>query len=127
MVEAGYDPEVAFYEAVNESKLTTDLIYKYGLAGMFDRISNTAAYGAMTIGPQIIDESVKDKIRHGQWKTLKTAVSIEDWRRDYQEAYPEYKKLLDRDCRTSGRCGGQPGSQTAWSAQIGASFQSPIL
>lgn len=94
MVEAGYDEEVAFYEAVNESKLTTDLIYKFGLAGMLERISNTAAYGAMSIGPKIIDAQVKEKIRWAM-ENIKNGGFDRDWKRDYENDYKNYKKLLD--------------------------------
>jgi len=93
MVEAGFDPNVAFYEAVNESKLTTDLIYKFGLAGMLERISNTAAYGAMAIGPKIIDESVKDRIRWAL-ENIKNGGFDREWKADYEAGYPNYQRLL---------------------------------
>jgi len=93
MVEAGYDPDIAFYEAINESKLTTDLIYKFGLAGMLERISNTAAYGAMTVGPTIIDERVKAKIRSAL-DNIKNGAFDKDWKADYEAGYPKYKRLL---------------------------------
>jgi ketol-acid reductoisomerase len=93
MVEAGYDADVAFYEAVNESKLTTDLIYKFGMGGMLERISNTAAYGAMTIGPKIIDESVKERIRWAM-ENIKNGGFDKAWRRDYEAGYPDYQKRL---------------------------------
>lgn len=94
MVEEGYEPDTAFYEAINESKLTTDLIYKFGLRGMLERISNTAAYGALAIGPTIIDERVKENIR-------KALVNIKDggfdrqWLADYRNGYREFNRLLD--------------------------------
>lgn len=94
MTEAGYDKNVAFYEAVNESKLTTDLIYKFGMAGMLERISNTAAYGAMSIGPKIIDESVKEKIRWAM-QNIKKGGFDKDWKKDYETGYPRYNQLLD--------------------------------
>ena len=93
MVEAGYDEEVAFYEAVNESKLTTDLIYKFGLAGMLERISNTAAFGAMLVGPRIIDSSVKERIR-GAMEDIRNGRFDREWRADYERDYPEYSRLL---------------------------------
>ena len=93
MVEAGYDENVAFYEAVNESKLTTDLIYKFGMGGMLERISNTAAYGAMTVGPEIIDRSVKERIRQAM-ENIKNGEFDRAWRRDYEAGYPDYQKRL---------------------------------
>lgn len=94
MVEAGYDPNVAFYEAVSESKLTTDLIYKFGMAGMLERISNTAAYGAMRIGPRIIDEHVKDNIRWAL-QNIQDGGFDREWKADYEQGYPQYRRLLE--------------------------------
>lgn len=94
IVEAGYDPNVAFYEAINESKMTTDLIYKYGLAGMLERISNTAAYGAITIGPKIIDEAVKDKIRWAL-ENIKNGKFDKDWKKDYKNGYVKFTGLIE--------------------------------
>jgi len=93
MVEEGYDPDVAFYEGINESKLTTDLIYKFGMAGMLRRISITAAYGAMSIGPKIIDERVKEKIRWAL-KNIKDGGFDKDWHKDYKNGYPNFNRLL---------------------------------
>jgi ketol-acid reductoisomerase len=63
LVEAGYQPELAYYECVNELKLIVDLIYEGGLAGMRYSISNTAEYGDYTAGPKIVDESVRQRMR----------------------------------------------------------------
>jgi ketol-acid reductoisomerase len=63
LVEAGYQPELAYYECVNELKLIVDLIYEGGLARMRYSISNTAEYGDYTAGPRLIDESVKERMR----------------------------------------------------------------
>src|ERR671915_665052 len=63
LVEAGYQPELAYYECVNELKLIVDLIYESGLAGMRYSISNPAEYGDYTAGPKLIDEGVKQRMR----------------------------------------------------------------
>ena len=63
LVEAGYQPELAYYECVNELKLIVDLIYEGGLAQMRYSISNTAEYGDYTSGPRLIDESVRKRMR----------------------------------------------------------------
>lgn len=93
IVESGYDPDTAFYEAINESKLTTDLIYKFGLRGMLERISNTAAYGALTVGPKIIDDRVKQNIREAM-ENIKNGGFDRDWFEDYRQGYPEFNRLL---------------------------------
>src|ERR687895_2087744 len=63
LVEAGYQPELAYYECVNELKLIVDLIYEGGLAGMRYSISNTAEYGDYTAGPKVIDEGTRERMR----------------------------------------------------------------
>ncbi|MCL7413748.1 MAG: ketol-acid reductoisomerase [ANME-2 cluster archaeon] len=56
LVDAGYQPEIAYFETLHELKLIVDLIHEGGLARMWDSVSNTAEYGGMTVGPQIINE-----------------------------------------------------------------------
>ena len=94
MVEAGYNPNFAFYESINESKMTTDLIHRYGLGGMLERISNTAAYGAITIGPKIIDETVKDRIRWAL-ENIMNGEFDKDWKKDYENGYSNLKQLIE--------------------------------
>ncbi len=57
LVNAGYPPEVAWFECVYEVKLVTDLMYERGIAGAFAKISNTAEYGAYLTGPRVIGEA----------------------------------------------------------------------
>jgi len=63
LVEAGYQPEIAYFECMHELKLIVDLMYEKGIAGMRDSISNTAEYGDVTRGPEIITEETKDIMR----------------------------------------------------------------
>ncbi len=63
LVEAGYPPEVAYFECLHELKLITDLIYESGIAGMMFAISDTAQYGAMTRGPRLVDEHLRTTMR----------------------------------------------------------------
>jgi len=63
LVEAGYQPEMAYFECLNELKLIVDLIYESGLTGMRKAISNTAEYGDLTRGPRIINSQVKQEIK----------------------------------------------------------------
>ena len=63
LVEAGYAPEIAYYECLHELKLIVDLIYEGGLAGMHYSISDTAEFGSYTRGPRIIDEHVRESMR----------------------------------------------------------------
>ncbi len=63
LVEAGYQPEIAYFECLHELKLITDMIYEVGIAGMRKRVSDTAEYGDLTRGPRIINDSVKAEMR----------------------------------------------------------------
>ena len=63
LVEAGYSPEMAYFECIHEMKLIIDLVYTGGIARMRDSISNTARYGDLTRGSRIISESVREEMR----------------------------------------------------------------
>ena len=63
LVEAGYQPEVAYYECLNEMKLIVDLMFEGGMARMRYSVSDTAEYGDYVSGPRIIDASVKQRMR----------------------------------------------------------------
>ncbi len=63
LVEAGYDPRLAYFECLHELKLIVDLMYEKGVGGMRDSISNTAEYGDMTRGPKVIADPSRDAMR----------------------------------------------------------------
>src|SRR4029077_21125848 len=63
LVEAGYAPEMAYFECLHEVKLIVDLIYEGGLANMRYSVSNTAEYGDYTRGPRIINDAVKEEMK----------------------------------------------------------------
>ena len=63
LAEAGYPPEVAWFETLHEAKLVTDLIFQHGIAGMYRKVSNTAEYGAYLTGPQVIGEASRRAMR----------------------------------------------------------------
>jgi len=63
LVEAGYQPELAYFECVHELKLIIDLIYEGGLVNMRHSISNTAEYGDLTVGPMVVTEDVKKRMK----------------------------------------------------------------
>ncbi|PZN09486.1 MAG: ketol-acid reductoisomerase [Bacillota bacterium] len=66
LVEAGYQPEIAYFECLNELKLIVDLMYEGGLARMRYSVSDTAEYGDLTRGPRIIDQGVRQRM----WEIL---------------------------------------------------------
>ncbi len=63
LVEAGYQPEIAYFECLHELKLIVDLMYEHGISGMRYSISDTAEYGDVTRGPRIINEDTRDEMR----------------------------------------------------------------
>jgi ketol-acid reductoisomerase len=63
LVEAGYQPEVAYFECLHELKLIVDLVHRYGITGMYHRVSETARYGGLTRGATVIDSESKEKMR----------------------------------------------------------------
>ena len=96
LVEAGYQPEVAYYECLHELKLIVDLLHEGGLAKMHQFISETAKYGDLTRGPRIVNERVKNEMR----KVLKEVQSgkfARQWIRENAEGRVNYHKLLRAD------------------------------
>src|SRR5580658_9706362 len=96
LVEAGYQPEVAYYECLHELKLIVDLLHEGGLAKMHQFISETAKYGDLTRGPRIVNERVKNEMR----KVLKEVQSgrfARQWIRENAEGRGTYERLLKED------------------------------
>lgn len=65
LVEAGYPPEAAYFEVLHELELITSLMQQTGVGGMLGKISNTAKYGCLTVGPKLVDKRLKDRMRAG--------------------------------------------------------------
>jgi len=63
LVNAGYQPEIAYFECLHELKLIVDLFYEGGIAGMYYSVSDTAEYGGMTRGPRVIDDDTKKRMK----------------------------------------------------------------
>ena len=78
LVEAGYQPELAYFEACNEAKLIMDLIYQKGFTGMLKAVSNTAKYGGLTVGPKVIDEHVRENMRKAV-KDVQSGMFAREW------------------------------------------------
>ncbi len=68
LVEAGYQPEIAYFECMHELKLIVDLMYEGGMAKMFDSISNTAEYGAYVSGPRLITDETREEMAQILWE-----------------------------------------------------------
>jgi ketol-acid reductoisomerase len=92
LVEAGYAPEMAYFECLHEVKLIVDLMYEEGIAGMRYSISTTAEYGDLTRGPRIITDDTKaemkvilDEIQSGKF--------ADEWIAENESGLPNYKQL----------------------------------
>src|SRR6266849_2093189 len=92
LVEAGYQPEIAYYECLHELKLIVDLIYEGGLAGMRYSISDTAEFGDLTRGPKVIDEHVRENMR-GLLADIQNRVFADEWIAEMDAGEPRLKEL----------------------------------
>ncbi|NRA63150.1 MAG: ketol-acid reductoisomerase [Pseudobacteriovorax sp.] len=92
LVEAGYSPVMAYFECLHEIKLITDLIYEGGISNMRQSISNTAEYGDVTVGPQIVDSATKERMR-SILSQIQSGKFASDWLEEAQSGYPELSKL----------------------------------
>lgn len=92
LVEAGYQPEIAYFECLHEMKLIVDLIWEKGIAGMRYSISDTAEYGDLTRGPRVIDENVRDSMRE-VLAEIQSGEFAREWLLENQARRPVYNAL----------------------------------
>jgi ketol-acid reductoisomerase len=99
LVDAGYQPEIAYFECLHELKLIVDLMYEGGMSWMRYSISDTAEYGDYTRGPRVIDDKVRaemqrilDEIQSGQF--------AKEWITEAENGFPNFRRLR-RQARTS--------------------------
>ncbi len=93
LVEAGYQPEIAYFECCHELKLIMDLIYNRGISGMRSGVSDTATYGDLTRGKRIIT----DETREEMWQILREVQDgsfAKEWILENQTGRPQYNALL---------------------------------
>ena len=93
LVEAGYAPEMAYFECLHELKLIADLMNESGIAGMRFSISETAKWGDVSVGPKIIDASVKKRMK-AALKDIQSGKFAKDWIKEYEGGYKKYNALL---------------------------------
>jgi ketol-acid reductoisomerase len=90
LVEAGYAPEMAYFECLHEVKLIVDLIYEGGIANMNYSISNTAEYGEYISGPRIITDATKAETKK-VLKDIQTGAFTSEWMREYKAGLAKFK------------------------------------
>ena len=91
LINAGYQPEIAYFECLHELKLITDLVYKVGIAGMRSKVSDTAEYGDYSRGPRIITDRTKKEMQ----KILKEVQSgkfAREWIKENEAGRPNFNK-----------------------------------
>ena len=98
LVEAGYQPEIAYFEVLHELKLIVDMIQKYGINGMWRRVSETARYGGLTRGPMVMTSETKDRMKK-VLDMIQDGTFNDEWIKNYQNegktAFDKYMKELD--------------------------------
>jgi ketol-acid reductoisomerase len=93
LVEAGYQPEMAYFECLHELKLIVDLMNEAGISGMRFSISETAKWGDVSVGPKIIDASVKTRMK-AALKDIQSGKFAKGWINEYKGGYKKYNALL---------------------------------
>ena len=96
LVEAGYQPESAYFECMHELKLIVDLFYQGGLGYMRYSVSDTAEYGDYSRGPRVIDDSVKQNMKR-ILKEIQNGTFAREWIAENDEGRPRFNVLRQRD------------------------------
>tara|TARA_B100000700_G_C14923479_1_gene798223 strand:- start:120 stop:1115 length:996 start_codon:yes stop_codon:yes gene_type:complete len=96
LVEAGYQPELAYFECLHEVKLIVDLMVKGGLTAMRDSISNTAEYGDYVSGPRLITQGTKDEMRR-ILSDIQDGTFAKNFVTECEAGKPEMKKIREKD------------------------------
>ncbi|HAH10645.1 MAG TPA: ketol-acid reductoisomerase, partial [Alphaproteobacteria bacterium] len=95
LVEAGYAPEMAYFECLHETKLIVDLIYEGGIANMNYSISNTAEYGEYVTGPRIITPETKAEMKR-VLLDIQEGRFARDWVLENKAGQPSFKAMRQR-------------------------------
>ena len=96
LVEAGYQPEVAYYEVMHELKLIVDLLHEGGLRKMHKFISDTAAYGDMVSGPRVVDENSRKQMQ-AVLNDIQDGTFARNWIAENEAGMPEFKRMMKAD------------------------------
>jgi ketol-acid reductoisomerase len=97
LTEAGYQPELAYFEVLNELKLIVDLIYKVGISGMYAAVSDTAKFGGMSMGPMIVDDRVEENMREAL-KAVQDGRFAKGWIDEFGAGSKEFWRLYE-ECK----------------------------
>jgi ketol-acid reductoisomerase len=92
LVDAGYSPEMAYFECLHELKLIVDLMYEGGNAGMWDSVSDTAEYGGLTRGDRIVDDHAREQME-AVLEEVQDGSFAREWISENQTGRPSYRQL----------------------------------
>ncbi|HUY17753.1 MAG TPA: ketol-acid reductoisomerase [Candidatus Binataceae bacterium] len=98
LVAAGYAPEMAYFECVHEVKLIVDLIYEGGIANMRYSISNTAEYGDMTRGPQVIGPQVRETMKR-LLADIQSGKFANEWIDEYRNGLKNFRRMREEGAK----------------------------
>jgi len=98
LVEAGYQPEIAYYEVLHELKLIVDLLHEGGLAKMHKFISETAKYGDLTRGPRIVNKGTKKEMKK-ILQEIQQGKFARQWMSENKSGRKKYNKLMNQDLK----------------------------
>lgn len=96
LMEAGYQPEIAYFECLHELKLITDLVYQYGIQGMRQRVSDTAEYGDMTRGKVVINASTRKRMKK-MLKDVQSGKFAREWIRENEAGRPKFNEMRKKE------------------------------
>ncbi|MCH7565366.1 MAG: ketol-acid reductoisomerase, partial [Gemmatimonadetes bacterium] len=96
LTEAGYQPEIAFFEVMHELKLIVDLYYRGGLKFMNYSVSDTAEYGGLSVGPKIVTEDTKNAMR-AALKRIQNGEFAKEWMDEYASGGKKFEALRKAD------------------------------
>ncbi|HEV8699811.1 MAG TPA: ketol-acid reductoisomerase [Candidatus Polarisedimenticolia bacterium] len=92
LVEAGYPPEMAYFECLHEMKLIVDLVYEGGIQNMRYSVSNTAEYGDLTRGPRIVTDETR-KVMRAMLADIQSGKFADEWMAEHKAGKPNFKRL----------------------------------
>jgi ketol-acid reductoisomerase len=92
LVEAGYAPEMAYFECLHEMKLIVDLVYEGGIGNMRYSVSNTAEYGDMTRGPRVINQCAREEMKK-LLADIQSGRFADEWMSEHESGKPRFKQL----------------------------------
>jgi ketol-acid reductoisomerase len=98
LVNAGYQPEIAYFECMHELKLIVDLFYRGGLAYMRYSVSDTAEWGDYTAGPKIVTEETK-KTMQQILKDIQSGKFANEWMAEYEAGLPNFKRFRAQEAK----------------------------